>query len=93
MALKFDKIKLHIPFTELSEAITEMPSIELLISCDNIELDKFKKDAEILIYGNAKFSESSLWTPENEKEKHKPKQIKFLKIEFWINYNEQIILL
>jgi len=66
---KFDKIKLYIPFTEPSEAITEMPRIELLISCDNIELEKFKKDAEILIYGNAKFSKSDLWEPEDQKAK------------------------
>lgn len=90
---KFDKIKLHAPYIELSSVITEMPSIELLISSEDVELDKFKNDTEILVYGKAQFSISQLWTPQEEIEQKEPKKVQFLKIEFWINYNEQIMLL
>ncbi|AXX87462.1 hypothetical protein AMRN_1733 [Malaciobacter marinus] len=90
---KFDKIKLHNPYIELLSKITEMPSIELLISSEDVELDKFKNDTEILIYGQAQFSTSQLWTPLEEREQEEPKKVRFLKIELWINYNEQIMLL
>lgn len=88
----YTKFKLHSPYSKMLNAVTEIPSVEIIIAEQLIGTDEIQIGAEILVYGLVKVSEG-LWIPPEEKSKQDPKKINFLNMQIWVNHKEQIAIL
>ena len=87
---KYPKIKLHSPYVDLDNKITPLPSIELVVADDALELSSYSENQEVLVYGVVKTS-SREWIPSEQRDSAKPKKIRFLNMSIWINHVEQIV--
>lgn len=85
---KYYSIKLSSPYVELIEKVTEIPSVQLLMSKEIYEEIKIEKEESILVYGLAKFKKADKTWKANEEN-----EIQFLNITIWINYKQQMIKL
>lgn len=91
---KYDKIKLHSPYIDLVNEVTDVPSLELVVSDKHLDLKQFNQGTEILVYGKVTAKKGAEWVvPPKQDNPSDIKKIRFLSMTVWINHAEQIVLL
>lgn len=86
---RYSKLKLLSPYVELKTNINPIPSIEFIISDESYDVSLIPAGSEVLVYSIVNTTTGD-WTPPGQKVLEKPKILRFLNMQGWINHTEQI---